>query len=140
MKSYGLSESQISEFQQIFSTYDSQGKGFVSAQDLPSLIKSFGQYYTSNELQELIQEVDTEHNGKLDFTNFLNIMTRKVKPSEKGSEDKFREAWKSLDETEKSQEKINVEELKKMIRELGESVTEEELNVMIRISAAGPCC
>jgi len=130
--SYGLSEYQIAEFQQLFSTYDPQGKGVILSQDLPAVVKSLGQFWTSTDLQDLIDEVNIEHNGRLDFSNFLNMMTRKVKPGDEGSEEKFREAWKELDEAEKSQEKIKVEELKKMVRGLGENVTEEELDEMIK--------
>ena len=129
---YGLSENQIAEFQQLFSSFDHQKKNQISSQDLPSLIKALGQYWTKTELDELIKEVNTEHNGYLNFENFLKIMTRKVKPGEEENEEKHKDVYKLMENIDEGPEKMNVKELKKIIMGLGENVTEEEVDEMIQ--------
>jgi len=131
-ETYGLSEDQIAEFQRIFSSFDYQKKNQVSSQDLSSLLRALGQYWTKTELEELANEVNAEHNGYLNFAGFLNIMTRKVKPSDERSEENDRDLFKALEDLEEGSEKMNVKELKKIVMDLGENITEEEFNEMVQ--------
>lgn len=43
------------------------------------MIKSLGQNPSEEELQEMVQEVDADGNGSIEFGEFLNLMARKVK-------------------------------------------------------------
>ena len=42
-------------------------------------MRSLGQNPTEAELQDMINEVDADGNGTIDFTEFLNLMARKMK-------------------------------------------------------------
>ena len=42
-------------------------------------MRSLGQNPTEAELQEMINEVDADGNGTIDFPEFLNLMARKMK-------------------------------------------------------------
>ena len=42
-------------------------------------MRSLGQNPTEAELQDMINEVDADQNGTIDFTEFLNLMARKMK-------------------------------------------------------------
>ena len=58
-------------------------------------MRSLGQNPTEAELQDMINEVDTEANGTIDFPEFLTLMARKMKDTE--SEEEIREAFKVFD-------------------------------------------
>lgn len=42
-------------------------------------MRSLGQNPTESELQDMINEVDADGNGTIDFPEFLNLMARKMK-------------------------------------------------------------
>ena len=42
-------------------------------------MRSLGQNPTEAELQDMINEVDADGNGTIDFPEFLNLMARKMK-------------------------------------------------------------
>lgn len=44
-------------------------------------MRSLGQNPTEAELQDMINEVDADQNGTIDFSEFLNLMARKMKAS-----------------------------------------------------------
>ena len=44
-------------------------------------MRSLGQNPTEAELQDMINEVDADGNGTIDFPEFLNLMARKMKVS-----------------------------------------------------------
>lgn len=45
-------------------------------------MRSLGQNPTEAELQDMINEVDADGNGTIDFPEFLNLMARKMKVSQ----------------------------------------------------------
>ncbi|URE21499.1 hypothetical protein MUK42_10586 [Musa troglodytarum] len=76
-----LTEEQISEFQEAFCLFDKDGDGCITLEELGTVIKSLGQNPSEEELQEMIREVDSDGNGTIEFAEFLNLMSRKVKVS-----------------------------------------------------------
>ena len=56
-------------------------------------MRSLGQNPTEAELQDMINEVDADGNGNIDFPEFLTMMARKMKDSD-DSEGEIREAFK----------------------------------------------
>ena len=69
---------------------------------------SLGQNQTEVELQDIINEVDTDHDGFIDFPEFLAMMSRKLKETD--TEAEFRAAFKVFDKN--SDGFISTEELK----------------------------
>ena len=58
-------------------------------------MRSLGQNPTEAELQDMINEVDADGNGTIDFTEFLALMARKMKDTD--TEEELREAFKVFD-------------------------------------------
>ncbi|XP_031646296.1 calmodulin-alpha-like [Oncorhynchus kisutch] len=67
-----LTEEQIAEFKEAFSLFDKDGDGTITTKEL-------GQNPTEAELQDMINEVDADGNGTIDFPEFLTMMARKMK-------------------------------------------------------------
>ncbi|XP_022742714.1 calmodulin-like isoform X2 [Durio zibethinus] len=97
-----LYEEQVAEFQEAFSLFDKDGDGCITMEELAIAIKSLDQNPTEEELQNMINEVDTDGNGTIEFGEFLNLMARKMK---------LRQVMTNIGE------KPTDEELKQMIRE-----------------------
>lgn len=53
--------------------------GTITTKELGTVMRSLGQNPTEAELQDMINEVDADGNGTIDFGEFLNLMARKMK-------------------------------------------------------------
>lgn len=53
--------------------------GCITTKELGTVMRSLGQNPTEAELQDMINEVDADQNGTIDFSEFLNLMARKMK-------------------------------------------------------------
>ncbi len=112
---------------------------------------------TEAELQDMINEVDADGNGTIDFPEFLTMMARKMKDTD--SEEEIREAFRVFDKdgngfisaagkmhfllhsactillahTQKSPTLSSLfPELRHVMTNLGEKLTDEEVDEMIR--------
>merc|ERR1712138_352273 len=104
-----LTEEQIAEFKEAFSLFDKDGDGTITTKELGTVMRSLGQNPTEAELQDMINEVDADGNGTIDFPEFLSLMARKIKDTD--TEEELREAMPTRGE------KLTDEEVDEMIRE-----------------------
>uniref|UniRef100_A0A8C9L938 EF-hand domain-containing protein n=1 Tax=Pavo cristatus TaxID=9049 RepID=A0A8C9L938_PAVCR len=77
-------------FKEAFSLFDKDGDGTITTKELGTVMRSLGQNPTEAELQDMINEVDADGNGTIDFPEFLTMMARKMKDTD--SEEEIREA------------------------------------------------
>ncbi len=76
----------------------------------------------------MINEVDCDGNGTIDFPEFLSLFARKMRDTD--TEEELTEAFKVFDRDGNGL--ISVEELKHVMTNLGEKLTDEEINEMIK--------
>ncbi|KAG8843282.1 hypothetical protein FRB91_003479 [Serendipita sp. 411] len=89
-------------------------------------MRSLGQNLTEAEIREMINEVDSDGNGTIDFPEFLTMMTRK----EKDPEEEFKEIFKVFDKDGNGY--ISGPELKNVMLNLGEKMSDQEIEDLIR--------
>ncbi|XP_059439246.1 calmodulin-like protein 8 [Corylus avellana] len=123
-----LPEEQIAEFQEAFCLLDKDGDGCITIEELATAIKSLNQNPTEEELRSMIKEVDADGNGTIEFGEFLNLMARKMKESD--AEKELKEAFKVFDKDQDGY--ISPNELRHVMINLGERLTDEEVDQMIR--------
>nr|KAG5711886.1 hypothetical protein BaRGS_026327 [Batillaria attramentaria] len=123
-----LNEEQIAEFKEAFSLFDKDGDGTITTKELGTVMRSLGQNPTEAELQDMINEVDADGNGTIDFPEFLTMMARKMKDTD--SEEEIREAFRVFDKDGNGF--ISAAELRHVMTNLGEKLTDEEVDEMIR--------
>ncbi|RWW62760.1 hypothetical protein BHE74_00030092 [Ensete ventricosum] len=103
-------------------------KGCITTKELGTVMRSLGQNPTEAELQDMINEVDADGNGTIDFPEFLNLMARKMKDTD--SEEELKEAFRVFDKDQNGF--ISAAELRHVMTNLGEKLTDEEVDEMIR--------
>ncbi len=78
-------------------------------------MRSLGQNPTDAELQDMINEVDADGNGTIDFPEFLTMMARKMRDTD--SEEEIKEAFKVFDKDGNGY--ISAAELRHVMTNLG---------------------
>lgn len=86
-------------------------------------MRNMGQNPTDTELQQMISEVDADGNGLIDFAEFVTLMARKMNNTDRDAE--IREAFSVFDKDGSG--KISSDELRQIMKSLGEDLTEEEV-------------
>ncbi|KAL6057172.1 hypothetical protein STEG23_022011 [Scotinomys teguina] len=120
-----LTKEQIAEFKEAFSFFDKDGDGTITTKALGTVMRSLGQNPTEDELQDMINEVDADGNGTIDYPEFLTMMARKMKDTD--SKEQIREAFRVFDK-DGNQRGSTVP----CHDNLGEKLTDEEVDEMIR--------
>ena len=90
-------------------------------------MRSLGQNPTDAELQDMLSEFDAEGAVRtIDFPEFLDIMTQQMKDTE----EEIREAFRVFDKDGSGF--ISAAELRHIMTNLGEKLTDEKVDEMIR--------
>ena len=123
-----ISEQAINEFKEAFNIFDKDKDGYITIKELDQIMKKLGQAPTESELQNMINEVDIDGNGTIDFREFLGIMTKKLKETD--SEDELIEVFKIFDSDGNGL--INSNELLNVMVTLGENANKTEIEELIK--------
>ncbi|KAK9470355.1 calmodulin [Dipodascopsis tothii] len=123
-----LSETQINDFKEAFALFDRDGDGQITTKELGTVMRSLGQTPSEAELADMINEVDVDNNGTIDFPEFLTMMARKMKDTD--SEEEIKEAFRVFDRDNNGY--ISATELRHVMTSIGERLTDEEIDQMIR--------
>merc|ERR1719327_1902117 len=89
-------------------------------------MKSLGRSATKEELVAMIDEVDEDGSGQIEFEEFLRLMASKI--NEGDTVEEMREAFLVFDRDRSGS--VTASELKHVMNNLGEQVTDEEVEEM----------
>ena len=112
----------------MFSLFDKERDGTISTRDLGTVMRALGQTPLEFELQDMVKEVVPDCNGTINFSEFLTILTRIMKDA--NPEEEMRDAFRVFDKDGNGF--ISAAELKIVMTKLGEKLTDEEAEEMIR--------
>ncbi|XP_058703601.1 centrin-2 isoform X1 [Poecile atricapillus] len=133
-----LPEEQQREIREAFELFDTDGSGSIDVKELKvgaSLglevtevaMRALGFEPKKEEIKKMISDIDKDGTGKISFSDFLAVMSQKM--AEKDSKEEILKAFKLFDDDETG--KISFKNLKRVAKELGENLTDEELQEMI---------
>ena len=127
MASAELTVEQAAEYREAFALYDGNNDGTITCRELGQAMRQLGQDPTDEELSDMINEVDADGNGTLDFDEFCNLMARNIK--EGNPEAELKEKFKLFDKDGNGL--IDRDELKSVMQQLGEKLSEDDIDEMI---------
>ncbi|XP_072461729.1 calmodulin-like [Notamacropus eugenii] len=128
-----LTEEQTTEFKETFSLFDKDGDDNTTTKELGTVMRSLGQNPTETELQDMINEVGANGKGTIDFPEFLIMMARKMRDTDR--EEEIRETFHVFEKDGNGY--IGATELHHEMKNLGEKLTDEEVDDMIREADTG---
>ena len=79
--------------------FDDDNSGVIDAGELRQVMHKLGLKPSDEELQEIINDIDRDGDGTIDYTEFLRLMSMKLKDAQ--TEDELLEAFNVFDSTNK---------------------------------------
>ena len=79
-------EMTIDEIKAFFSAFDENGDGFISRKELQLGMKGLGEMVNSLEINSIIEEVDVDGDGRVNFKEFIALMRLKSEKDSKQDE------------------------------------------------------
>ena len=123
-----LTQEQLGEFKKAFSKFDRDGNGFISGAELRHVMTNLGKKLTDEEADDIIREADIDGDGKVNCEEFVAMMASKMKDADR--EEEIRVAFRVLDRDGNGF--ITAAVLRHVMTNLGEKLTDEEVDEMIR--------
>mmetsp|Transcript_36526 Transcript_36526/g.67495 ORF Transcript_36526/g.67495 Transcript_36526/m.67495 type:complete len:206 (-) Transcript_36526:255-872(-) len=64
---------ELAEFKEVFAHFDRKGTGSIGAEDIREVMRSVGQQPSDDELRDIVNELDLDGNGEIEFHEFLSL-------------------------------------------------------------------
>ncbi len=123
----GLSDDEVEELRQAFDLFDTDGGGTIDPKELRAAMRSLGLETKNQTVYQMIQDIDKDAKGEIDFDEFLDLMTSKLAGSD--TEEDVQKIFNLFDDDETGF--ITLHNLKRVANELGERMDDAELLEMI---------
>ncbi|RNF00904.1 centrin [Trypanosoma rangeli] len=135
-----LTEDQQQEIKEAFDLFDTDGSGTIDAKELKVAMRALGFEPRKDEVRHLLMSIADERGGlgadaaaagaeplAVGFADFMELMARKM--TERDSREEMLKAFHLFDSDKTG--KISFKNLKRVAQELGENMTDAELQEMI---------
>ena len=122
-----LNEEEKQEIKEVFDLFGSEATKSIEAKKLKVAMRSLGFEPKNEEISKILSEIDNTREGIIRYDDFFEIMTQKMLEREP-----IKEVQKGcILICEEKQNKVTLEHLQKIAKELGENISIEELQEMI---------
>jgi len=127
MKKYNFKERQVIDYEEAFLVFDLDVDGVITVDELGTVMVALGQRPSLEEIQALIQGVDSDNSGTVDFDEFLGMMAARMHSD---PEEELKEVFGVFDSD--SDGYISAYELYDVLSRLDDSITKDEVDFMIK--------
>mmetsp|Transcript_128018 Transcript_128018/g.235505 ORF Transcript_128018/g.235505 Transcript_128018/m.235505 type:complete len:142 (+) Transcript_128018:15-440(+) len=113
-----------------FDLFDTDGSGEIDSKELKVAMRSLGFEPTNEEIIRMIEEVDDDGSGSMQYDEFLILMTDKM--LNRDPKDDMLKAFRLLDEHESG--KITFQSLRRTAKELGMDWSDKDIQAMFDVA------
>jgi Ca2+-binding EF-hand superfamily protein len=125
----GLTEDEVLEIKEAFDLFDTDKSGEIDTDELKQALSNLGIDAKNQTLQNMINDIDKNSSGTIDFDEFIDMMTAKM--SDKDTREDLQKVFDLFLGDDDKADKIELKHLKRVAKELNENMSEDELNEMI---------
>lgn len=122
-----MSEEQRQEIKEAFELFDTNKSGTIDYHELKVSMRALGFDVKKAHVVELMKDYDKGNTGVIDFNDFNDIMVQKI--ADRDPTEEVKKAFKLFDDDNTG--KISLKNLRRVARELGEALSDDELQAMI---------
>jgi centrin-3 len=122
-----LTEDQRLEIKDAFDIFDSDKSGSIDRHELRVAMRAMGFDVSKSEILEIMEQKDPDNTGTIKFAAFQEVVGEKM--AQRDPLEEIRKAFALFDDDHTG--KITLKNLRRVARELGESMTDDELQAMI---------
>ncbi|GBP25031.1 Troponin C, isoform 1 [Eumeta japonica] len=113
-----------------FEAFDHEKKGCIGTVMVGTILGMLGHQVTDETLKEIIEEVDEDGSGELEFEEFVTLASRfMVEEDTEAMQQELKEAFRLYDKEGNGY--ITTAVLREILRELDDKISAEELDMMI---------
>ena len=118
-----LTEHQKQDIKEAFDLFDTDGYGTIDPKELRAAMQSRGFEAKNQTIFQMISDLDKNKSGSIDFEEFLDMMTARM--SDKDTREDIAKVFRLFDDDTSGS--ITLRNLRRVAKELGETMTDEEL-------------
>merc|ERR1712093_562303 len=122
-----MTDEQKKEVKEAFDLFDTDGSGAIDAAELKIAMQALGFEPTVEEVAKMVSDIDLDGNATVEFEEFIEMMEGKM--SGKDPVEEMKKAFALYDQDGCG--KLQLKDLKRVAKELGESLTDDELKGII---------
>eukprot|EP00299_Pterocystis_sp_00344_P007177 c219_g1_i1.p1 GENE.c219_g1_i1~~c219_g1_i1.p1 ORF type:complete len:167 (-),score=52.85 c219_g1_i1:91-591(-) len=121
-----LTKERLEQFRESFSLFDKDGNGTIDAGELQQALNRVGnQHFELEAVQDMIKTVDVNGDSRIDFYEFVALMSRSIKTEK----EELKDAFDVFDVDHDG--KITAEEIRLVLTNLGQDITTEEIKFIM---------
>ncbi|XP_072020802.1 centrin-3 isoform X1 [Amphiura filiformis] len=122
-----LTEEQKQEIKEAFELFDTDKDKAIDYHELKVAMRALGFDVKKADVLKVLRDYDRDETGKINFDDFNEVITDWM--LERDPQEEILKAFRLFDDDDSG--KIGIRNLRRVARELGENMTEEELRAMI---------
>jgi len=125
-----LNEDQVSALRKAFDSFDTEKLGHITVDTVSTILRMMGLKVSEKALQEIVDEVDEDGSGELEFEEFC-ILSAKflIEEDEESLKEELKEAFRIYDKEGNGY--ITTQVLKEILRELDNRLSEEDIEGIV---------
>ena len=124
---YDISEQTMADIKQTFKQFDTENKNRIETKQLKFAMRALGFEPRKQEINRMVDQMDKNKTGFIKYDDFFSVMAKRF--TEKDTNDEIMKAFQLFDSNQNGG--INFDDLKRVAKELGENISDDELKEMI---------
>jgi Ca2+-binding EF-hand superfamily protein len=120
---------QIDQLKRLFAIFDKDNDGFIDEKELKFVVRSVGLHPSDEEVKALLAKADDNHNGKLEFDEFVKFVNSALQVRLEDEKELVR-AFTAFDKDGNGL--IDANEVRASLKKAGTDLTDEQVKEIIK--------
>ena len=124
-----MGKAELIEMKEFFDCYDDSFTGKINNSDIEKIMNILGEFPSSEEINQIVKEIDYDQDGVVDFDEFTCLMVKHMAHQDSTLEEELETVFKRFDAD--GDGLIGPEDLLNIMQEIGHNTSIEEAEIML---------